>query len=305
MRCLAAAALLLCAASALGTTVVAPLDAPRENPHYDSPNGRFRVVVEIRQEDEPPATYTAVLYETAFGWPVERARFEIPAAYDRILVPDSGRFFVTFEQPLLAIYRDDGVARKVALADVFTPSDAEALSWQRVGADYRLEDDRIAVTLPRTIKGGSDRDDYESIHIDLDGRLVEEKHDIYPPHRVWAVAAGAVPAAWPDCAERSFARVPTEQLLARARKPVMPEFPVVAKKARIFGLVIADVVVSAAGDVVCSRISKPLPFGMDQAVMRAIANWKFEPGAGPVAGSIGFRFGQPEHAEWRELSAPR
>lgn len=275
MRSVAVLLLLACAMSAFAYDV-----------RYASPNGRYGVVVLYTSHDDPqPPTATAILFDVALGTPLERGRFPIPVQHNRILVSNTGWFCILADEPRLTIYRgDDTPPVKLSAADIFSQSDIEAMATLRVSPDYEVTGEQVVITLTR----------YGSIHIDRDGKLLEEKRDLYPPHRVRTVPAGALPAPWPDCAERGITRVYTDALLVRATNRVMPEYPPVAKKARISGLVIVDVVVSASGDVVCSRISKPLPFGFDASVMKAIVAWKFEPGDGPLAASIGFRFEEPD-----------
>jgi TonB family protein len=327
MRSIAAAALLLCATSALGCSIIIiEPDSPLSNPVYSSANQRFRLVVRTypnipdfgqrRAEDvwreeeaangeQQPETYTAVLYEVAFGWPVAIARYELPVNYNEALVSGEGWFVIRplADEPRLAIY-DSGV-RELAASDIFTANDVDALRRGQAVPMFAITDEAVVITMPRTIRGSDDLKDYETIHIGRDGKLREEKHDIYPPHRVWTEAVDARPAAWPDCAARDLTRVYTDQLLASSIERPMPEYPDIAKKARISGLVIVDVVVNADGDVVCSRVTKPLPFGLSAAVLKEIHGWKFAPGGGAMAASIGFRFGQPEHDEWERISALR
>jgi TonB family protein len=275
MRSVAVLLLLACAMSAFAYDM-----------RYASPNGRYGVVVLYTSHDDPqPPTATAILFDVALGTPLERGRFPIPVQHNRILVSNTGWFCILADEPRLTIYRgDDTPPVKLSAADIFSPNDLHAIATLRARPAYEVTGEYVVATLAP----------YGSIRIDRNGRLLDEKRDFYPPYRVRTEAAGALPAPWPDCAERGITRVYTDALLVRATSRVLPEYPLIAKKARISGLVIVDVVVNASGEIVCSRVSKPLPFGFDTAAMKAILAWKFVPGDGPLAASIGFRFEEPD-----------
>ena len=70
----------------------------------------------------------------------------------------------------------------------------------------------------------------------------------------------------------------------------MPEYPEVALKARIAGIVRARLVIGRDGTVQSVTISKPLPFGMDESVRIALLQWTFNPQQEPLTGEIAFRF---------------
>jgi periplasmic protein TonB len=59
---------------------------------------------------------------------------------------------------------------------------------------------------------------------------------------------------------------------------VEPVFPEEARKARIAGIVILEALIDELGNVSNARVLKPLPFGLDQAALDAIRQWKFRPG---------------------------
>jgi protein TonB len=59
---------------------------------------------------------------------------------------------------------------------------------------------------------------------------------------------------------------------------VEPQYPEVARKARISGIVIVECTISKGGDVTDIHVLKPLPFGLDQAAVDAVKRWKFKPG---------------------------
>lgn len=96
--------------------------------------------------------------------------------------------------------------------------------------------------------------------------------------------------------ERDFCpdvvRIETEPdaLLPPAIHRETPEYPVVAIKARVSGIVRAQVIVGRDGTVTSVTITKPLPFGLDEAVRTALWQWTFHPQQEPFTGEIAFRF---------------
>ena len=61
-------------------------------------------------------------------------------------------------------------------------------------------------------------------------------------------------------------------------KRVEPIYTADALANRISGIVIVETVVDHNGDVKDVRVLKPLPFGLDQAAVDAVKQWKFRPG---------------------------
>jgi len=59
---------------------------------------------------------------------------------------------------------------------------------------------------------------------------------------------------------------------------VEPKYPEDARAARISGIVILEVIIDRNGDVKDPKVLKPLPFGLDQAAIDAVTQWKFRPG---------------------------
>jgi TonB family protein len=58
---------------------------------------------------------------------------------------------------------------------------------------------------------------------------------------------------------------------------VEPAYTDEARKAHISGIVILEVLIDKNGDVREANVLKPLPFGLDQAAIDAIRQWKFRP----------------------------
>ena len=70
-------------------------------------------------------------------------------------------------------------------------------------------------------------------------------------------------------------RVPTSSL--RVLFSVEPEYPVLARRMELEGLVVLDVLVSADGKVLEVRVLQKRPGGLTEASVRAVEKWEFEP----------------------------
>jgi TonB family protein len=62
-------------------------------------------------------------------------------------------------------------------------------------------------------------------------------------------------------------------LISRTEPKYTPE----ARKARVFGIVIVEVIIDKTGRVVGARILKALPFGLSEAAVEAVKQWRFRP----------------------------
>ena len=61
-------------------------------------------------------------------------------------------------------------------------------------------------------------------------------------------------------------------------KRVNPEYPDTARRLRIEGLVILEAIITKEGDVQNVKVIKPLNSFCDEAAMKAVKQWKFDPG---------------------------
>ena len=59
---------------------------------------------------------------------------------------------------------------------------------------------------------------------------------------------------------------------------VEPKYTAEARKARLSGIVIVEARIDEAGRVTDAMAVKPLPFGLSEAALDAVKQWRFEPG---------------------------
>jgi protein TonB len=62
----------------------------------------------------------------------------------------------------------------------------------------------------------------------------------------------------------------------RKLKDVRPEYPAIAKQARVSGIVIAEITIDAEGRVSDARVIRSIPL-LDQAALDAVRQWEFTP----------------------------
>jgi len=249
-----------------------------ENEAVCSANGRFCAIVRWKEgvadfsselaaniESTSRSTVTTAVYEG------QRLLAQIPIerkAISDVLVSDSGRYIAAVlrpgsrgcwdqpdaEEALVTIYRTNGtLVGALKLGDVASEYDLVALSSSLNRLDFALRpesDTREVVVI--SAKGREER------RIDLaTAALLDEKRDLFPKPRPYITADD--PA-----------------LLTRVRTGPMPEYPMLALKARVSGIVFVDALVSADGDVISTQHSS-LPFGLDRAADEAARQWKFKP----------------------------
>jgi protein TonB len=278
-----------------------------------SPNGRFcaivrrydgvpdfasRIAGEPPESDEnaPPQTnVTTALYEG------RSLIAEIPIdihASDYVLVSDSGKYVAGFanvpgtcggadvSEVVIVIYRSDGTpVRSIKLSDLGADDyDAGILRYfDSLQFQLRPESDTREVIV-FSVSGQERRIDLAT------GELLDPKHEFFRHPHVFVTAAPGQDSA---------------DFLSRALLGPLPEYPVVARKARITGTVRVSFVVSETGDVISVATDKPLPFGIDQAVIEAAKRWIFIPPKRngrpvPFTGELLFHFENVWQDVWQE-----
>ena len=301
-----------------------------DNPRFVSPNGEMTVVirrfpsvgdfesistdeyfrrletdrhfVEPLPEDPPPQpvpTRGALYRVWPGGHPERLAEFTCGRGEpcDNVLVADDGHF-ITYDAircddraELLTIRAADGsIARTLRVRDVMTANDQQWLC-QGDENDVRFT---LGHSLRLTMLVTDGRwDDRHARHhvVDVDlhtGAAAKPDRDLCPPaQRVRVEADDQLPRS------RSAADVEvlrSTALLDRAIVRVLPQYPLVAAKARISGVVGAQVLVGTDGKVEAVSIVKPLPFGIDAAATAALQQWQFAPAPTRVSGVLAFRF---------------
>ncbi len=79
------------------------------------------------------------------------------------------------------------------------------------------------------------------------------------------------------------------ELVRRAKNKVQPEYPVLARKMNITGVVKVEVVVAANGTVKQAKVIGGHPV-LASAALEAVKKWRFEPAAGESTGIVDFKF---------------
>jgi len=67
----------------------------------------------------------------------------------------------------------------------------------------------------------------------------------------------------------------TDIIAPRRIRGTEPKYTPEARKARVFGIVIVEVIIDTNGRVVAARILKALPFGLSQAAIDCVKQWRF------------------------------
>jgi TonB family protein len=193
---------------------------------------------------------------------------------------------------VIAIYRRDGsLVRKFALSDLMSEDDILWLSrsvssiwWS---GKHRI--DNIAHALVIGVDGPTSTE----IPISLSsGALLVPKRPLF---KQFTVNWGAEEPGSSRCrnGEWTFS---AEELAKLAIGACNPDYPRVARNARITGTVLLEFATDAAGKITDITILKPLAFGLDHAARDAFATWRFHPlvrNGTPVSGCgrVKFVFG--------------
>lgn len=235
------------------------------------------------------------------------------------IVSNDGRYFVTFDNwhsmgygdDVVVLYRSDGsVIKKFGLEDLLTEGDVETLPhsvssiWW--GGDHYINESAGLLILKIISNRKSPWEEGAQFHelkIELaTGRTFEPKRALFPQPRVFVSveaentnAPSDVSPGKPTCSANTdlfdstnAVHISSAQLFAKAKERPLPPYPPIAKAAHAEGTVIIELLISAAGDVVCTRPLTGHPL-LRAAATAAVLKWKFDPfdAAGRSAKVIG------------------
>jgi hypothetical protein len=217
------------------------------------------------------------------------------------------------KQLAIVIYRTDGsLVRSLSLEDVLTAKDIEVLpksvSSIQWGAQHYIDEDRHLLVLRIARCTGLDLCLEEppevAIHL-ADGTLFRPARDLLPQLEPTVSARpGTTPNGqdWqadpgdPLCASQaSFSRapeVPFDSLHVATTDLALPSFTELARKARVQGSVILELLVDK-DTITCVRTIKGLPLGLTGSARDAALQWRFLPSpdrTGPVRSVVAFDF---------------
>ena len=235
------------------------------------------------------------------------------------LVSDDGRYLATFDNwhslgygdDTIVIYRTDGaLVRSLSLEDVLTTNDIEVLprsiSSIHWGGEHYIDEGNQLLVLRIQRCTGFDRCLEKSAEVAIhlaDGALLRPARDLLPQPTVslrpMVKPSGQDRQVEPDdppcVSEASFFHAPEvsfDSLQATTTDLVLPSFTQVARKARVSGSVILELLVEN-GTVSCVKTIKDLPMGLTQAARDATLRWRFSPSPyhrGPVRSVVAFEF---------------
>ena len=211
-------------------------------------------------------------WQRVAGWRLVNEVSPVSAivANDGTVVTFDNWHAVGYGDDVIVIYRPDGtLVRKLGLADLMEEEDISQLRhsvssiWW--AGTHRVDSDQ------RTLMLEIDAHKSETLPVSLDtGALLLPKRAMFPPPRVtWS----AEDVATCDGAVALSAKELTDRVISAGA----PEYPDIARKARIAGLVLLDLWITPTGQVERAAILKPLPFGLDKAAHDRVVTWRFRP----------------------------
>lgn len=231
---------------------------------------------------ESPKTVTFAIYEA-----VTRKRLSevsIPIAdVGELLVSDSGSIVIVrplqgmchsqlidAAQAFVTIVRSDGtLVGRLTAGDVLTAHDI-ANQGRTVDTSSWIESEAPGVLI-LSIEGQRQR-------IDLDSAtMLDPKRNVLPEPVVFAEAVPHKCKGLESAGDSSAVHLASTELLSRALQgEPLPPYPEIARKANIAGVVCVQVTVSEYGEVLAAR-AKPFPFGVSDAALAAVRQWRFRP----------------------------
>jgi|GEM_PF-1278153 len=249
----------------------------------------------VRKPD--PIVVTTAIYESREGRRLLLGTIPLGiATFSDVLVSDSGRYVVAVQtyagcdanprsfDPLVTIYRTNGSpVATIKLGDIANDYAVFRLrEYLPIEFVLRHESDTrevVAISIPSRFDGDVARVDVAT------GKLLDEPRPIFPEPHTFVTP---VSYEWqnrtyvpdPECAaaieKPDVVRIDSAQFLNEALLGPLPEYPLVALKARIRGIVRVRMLVSEKGEVQCFQTSA-FPFGIDRNANEAAARWLFRP----------------------------
>lgn len=205
--------------------------------------------------------------------------------------------------PLVVLYRPDGSSlRSLSLEDLVgdqwihlqeTPAPDR---WPFL--DHFIDEERNALVLsiPSCLFFEPDcRDRHSQLEIDLDtGQKVHPDQSPVPRwggrfELVLSVESEQVPRqrsdvvcrpGWDESSFAGAADVPAGELFPDHPLP-MPGYTEIATKARVYGTIRLEILVSESGEVLCAGVRKGLPMGLSESAVKTALEWKLRPHPSP------------------------
>lgn len=93
------------------------------------------------------------------------------------------------------------------------------------------------------------------------------------------VEGKAIGVAWwlPEARTLKAIHQSSEVVLPHLISRTEPIYTPEARKARVSGIVIVEVIIDTTGRIVAARILKALPMGLSEAAVEAVKKWRFKP----------------------------
>lgn len=267
--------------------------------------------IRVSTNDYPPGdkSKARVLKKTWFGYrTISKFPIERFVLYDlQLLISNSGKYFVVFHEDSTRIYRTNGQLiaahsfsellphREPGFGDVPHQWLFDDISAQLVARLFLSSEAirKINLSTPNTPPDPG----YRELRIDLEtGKCLTPKEQLTPWFGLkWLVTSNFGPdvatgeSILPkECSDASVSlhldqavHISSPRLLSCALEQPLPNYPPLAKMARIRGKVIAEIIVSNEGKVLCARpISGPIQ--LRYTVSKALEHWTFDPKGLPV-----------------------
>lgn len=187
----------------------------------------------------------------------------------------------------IAIYRRDGtLVRRLALSDLMSERDVAQLPHSttsiRWGTANRIEGDTLVLEVLAAKR--------EEIPVSLTtGEILMQRHPFFPSPRVTWSGRDV------DRCIDDFVPLTASETESHALDACLPDYPRVARLAHVSGWAIVEIGIDTNGNAGAPHLIRPLPFGIDVAVLNAVSTWRFRPVVRdgkpvPACGQVMFSF---------------